>query len=186
MSEQPQHPVQPLVTDSEGVLRFKANAIVRYLLDNGPFNLNDLALLPFSNEDREQFAQLIGYSLSGFGDLSYVSDETYDRAESQGGETKETLSLNIVLELLRDTLIVAGYVGPNRLIEGAVLDMARNVWLEHVALPELPVTAIIYRHVYGGINQVEREFWRQHGFSAEVFANVPYETHPPQEPDRAV
>ena len=82
MSE-PKHPVQPLVTDSEGVLRFKANAIVRYLLDNGPFNLNDLALLPFSDEDREQFAQLIGYSLSGFGDLSYVSDETYERAESQ-------------------------------------------------------------------------------------------------------
>jgi len=30
----------------------------------------------FSQEDREQFAQLIGYSLSGFGELSYVSDET--------------------------------------------------------------------------------------------------------------
>ncbi|HEY9661654.1 MAG TPA: hypothetical protein V6C65_24625, partial [Allocoleopsis sp.] len=29
-----------------------------------------------------QFAQLIGYSLSGFGDLSYVSDETYAAASS--------------------------------------------------------------------------------------------------------
>lgn len=74
------HPVQPLETDSSGVLRFKKNAIVRFLLDAGPFDMNQLALMPFSQEDREQFAQLIGYSLSGFGELSYVSDETYERA----------------------------------------------------------------------------------------------------------
>jgi hypothetical protein len=35
--------------------------------------MNDLALMPFSNEDREQFAQLIGYSVSGFGELPYAS-----------------------------------------------------------------------------------------------------------------
>ncbi len=35
----------------------------------------------FSDEDREQFAQLIGYSLNGFGELSYVSEETYEAAE---------------------------------------------------------------------------------------------------------
>ncbi|GMV06748.1 MAG: hypothetical protein AMXMBFR53_30230 [Gemmatimonadota bacterium] len=34
----------------------------------------------FSVEDSEQFAQLIGYSLSGFGELSYVTDETYNAA----------------------------------------------------------------------------------------------------------
>jgi hypothetical protein len=39
-----------------------------------------LACLPFSDEDREQFAQLIGYSLGGFGDLSYASDEVYNAA----------------------------------------------------------------------------------------------------------
>lgn len=44
--------------------------------------MNDLACMEFSQEDREQFAQLIGYSLSGYGDLSYVSDESYDAAES--------------------------------------------------------------------------------------------------------
>lgn len=78
----PPHPVQPLILD-DGIIRFKRNAIVRYLLDAGPFNLNQLALMPFTDEDREQFAQLIGYSLSGFGELSYVSGETYARAEAQ-------------------------------------------------------------------------------------------------------
>jgi len=74
------HPIQPLVPDSSGVLRFKENAIVRHLLDNGKINLNDLACLEFAQDDREQFAQLIGYSLSGYGDLSYVSNRTYDAA----------------------------------------------------------------------------------------------------------
>lgn len=76
-----QHPVQPLITDEDGRLRFKQNAIVRYLLDAGPFDMNQLATLPVSREDRVQFAQLIGYSLSGFGELSYVTDEDYRAAQ---------------------------------------------------------------------------------------------------------
>ncbi len=66
-----------------GVTRFKQNAIVKFLLEAGPYDMNQLAKMPFTNEDREQFAQLIGYSLSGFSELSYVSDDTYDRAQSQ-------------------------------------------------------------------------------------------------------
>lgn len=77
------HPIQPLVKDGHGVVRFKRNAIVRFLLDAGPHDMNKLAVLDFSDEDREQFAQLIGYSLSGFGELSYVHDRTYDAAKDQ-------------------------------------------------------------------------------------------------------
>jgi hypothetical protein len=77
---EPRHPLQPLIKDDRGVIRFKANAIVRFLLDNGPHNLNHLAVMNFSAEDHEQFAQLIGYSLSGFGDLDYVRNETYEAA----------------------------------------------------------------------------------------------------------
>lgn len=73
-------PIQPLITDQHGTLRFKENAIVRYLLDNGGVNLNDLARIEFSQDDRMQFAQLIGYSLSGFADLSYVDDATFEAA----------------------------------------------------------------------------------------------------------
>lgn len=76
-------PMQPLYKDNEGIVRFRENAIVQYLLDAGPFNMNQLAMMPFRQEDKEQFAQLIGYSLSGFGDLSYVSDKTYNIVESQ-------------------------------------------------------------------------------------------------------
>lgn len=77
------HPIQPIVTDGYGTFRFKGNEIVKFLLDNGGFDMNDLAMMVFTDEDREQFAQLIGYSVSGFGSLSYVSDETYDKAVEQ-------------------------------------------------------------------------------------------------------
>ncbi len=73
------HPPQPIVKDVRGTLRFKQNAIVRHLLDNGGIDLNQLGMLPFSKEDRSQFAQLIGYSVSGYGDLDYVSDREYVR-----------------------------------------------------------------------------------------------------------
>ena len=78
------HPVQPLEIDRDGVVRFKRNAIVRFLLDAGPFDMNQIACLPVSDEDRCQFAQLIGYSLSGYGELPYVSDEEFARAEKEG------------------------------------------------------------------------------------------------------
>ncbi len=72
------NPLQPFVMDGK-VVRFKANAIVRYLLDEVAakhgVNLNELACLPFSQDDRVQFAQLIGYSLVGFHELSYVPDK---------------------------------------------------------------------------------------------------------------
>ena len=77
------HPVQPLEQDSEGKLRFKQNKIVRFLKDTSQYDLNKLAVMPFDQEDWEQFAQLIGYSLDGFSELSYVSDETFKRASIQ-------------------------------------------------------------------------------------------------------
>jgi hypothetical protein len=73
-------PMQPLVTDAQGTVRFKENAIVRHLLDNGGIDLNTLGALEFTDEDRQQFAQLIGYSVSGYGELRYVSDRSYERA----------------------------------------------------------------------------------------------------------
>ena len=102
----PKHPIQPLAPDECGTLRFKPNAIVRWLLDEGPFDLNQIAMKQFSVEDQEQFAQLIGYSLSGFGELSYVRDETYGTAEkmSETGQTEDQAriaQLEEVLEAVR-------------------------------------------------------------------------------------
>lgn len=82
------HPIQPLEKDKSGVLRFKANAIVQHLLDNGGIDMNKIAVLDFTADDRQQFAQLIGYSLSGYSELNYVDDDAYGTAE----ETTRTKS----------------------------------------------------------------------------------------------
>jgi hypothetical protein len=87
----PPHPVQPLVVDSDNTLRFKQNKIVRFLLDAGSFNLNQLDKMPFENEDWAQLLQLIGMSLTGYGESRYVSDEDYDRAAAQVGEEVEVI-----------------------------------------------------------------------------------------------
>lgn len=46
-----QHEDYPIITDKDGVERYKANPIVRFLLDAGPFDMNTLALIPFHEED---------------------------------------------------------------------------------------------------------------------------------------
>lgn len=104
------NPTQPLYIDEHGILRFKANAIVRYLLDHGGIDLNKLAVLPFTDDDRQQFAQLIGYSLSGYGDLSYVTDDAYGIAARMHDHPDETENQAIVayatdeLDALRNAL----------------------------------------------------------------------------------
>lgn len=79
------HPDQPLIKDDNGIVRFKENKIVSYLVDKTGI-LNDLPMMNFSREDRVQLTQLIGYSLDGYAELSYVSDEDYDRAAKTAGE----------------------------------------------------------------------------------------------------
>ena len=65
------------------------NAIVRWLKENGPADLNQIAeqgILEmndcgFSQKDHEQFAMLHGYSVSGAGDLSDFSPAMINRAD---------------------------------------------------------------------------------------------------------
>lgn len=86
------HPIQPLIDDGKGVTRFKKNQIVSDLLDFAQergFGLNEIVRGKYEREDREQFAQLIGYSHSGAGDLGYVSDEVWQAALAmQEGSTE--------------------------------------------------------------------------------------------------
>lgn len=64
------HPIQRLERDEHGVIRFRENKIVRFLLDQYPPGLNSLVARFYDNrEDYEQLMMLIGYSVSGFGDL---------------------------------------------------------------------------------------------------------------------
>lgn len=81
---QAEYPMQPITFDPAGVLRFEENPIVSYLAREAS-DLNHLAIWCATNKVdakyQEQLAQMIGYSLSGYGTLSYVTDESYDRAE---------------------------------------------------------------------------------------------------------
>ena len=87
MSDRQQFPMQPVILDAGGTPRFQMNSIVRYLLDAGPFNMMNLADLPgISSEEWEQFAQLIGYSVPAFSDLSYASVEVVDEAVKQANK----------------------------------------------------------------------------------------------------
>lgn len=70
------HPIQPLERDEQGVIRFKRNAIVDYLAKD---RLNEIGAMDFSQEDREQLRQLIGYSHSG---IPACSAEVWDAAET--------------------------------------------------------------------------------------------------------
>jgi len=80
------HPMQP-IEYVDGIIRFKANRIVAHLVDNGSIDLNAIARMAargeagFTQEDQEQLAQLLGYSVSGFGDLPYASEETVAAAD---------------------------------------------------------------------------------------------------------
>jgi len=81
------HPNQPTYVDRHGVRRFKANAIIEHLLYTGAIDLNRLlALIQFTDDDRAQFAQLSGYSVSGCGDLSYVTDAKYASVPESDGD----------------------------------------------------------------------------------------------------
>ena len=77
------HPVQPIILSDSGVERFKENKIVSYILNNGGINMNHLACQDFEQNDRIHFAQLIGYSVYRWGELSYVSDEDWSAAQAR-------------------------------------------------------------------------------------------------------
>lgn len=102
------HPTQPLAPDEDGTVRFKENAIVRRLLDRSreglKTDLNDIACMEFSQEDRQQFAQLIGYSLSGYGELSYVDDATFHVASemAESGRDEKDLRIEFLESRLSD------------------------------------------------------------------------------------
>lgn len=72
-------PMQPLVFDAHKVVRFKGNAIIEHLFTSGALDLNKIAGMKFSAEDRQQLAQLLGYSVDGYCTFSYVDDKAWKR-----------------------------------------------------------------------------------------------------------
>jgi len=89
-------PMQPVYLTEHNTLRFRQNALVDLLVDRDSERgrvypdfpartdggLNWIAMQRFSQADQEQLAQLIGYSISGYHELSYVSDQSAAQASA--------------------------------------------------------------------------------------------------------
>ena len=72
--------MRPLV-DVNGVIRFKQNAVIRWLFEQGHLNLNRIPVDELPLEDVEEFWQMLGYSVSGYGELSFIRPETVAEAD---------------------------------------------------------------------------------------------------------
>lgn len=78
-------PMQPICIASDGVIRFKQNRMVNDVYEFSQkrgLGLNEMAHGDYTQEERMQFAQLIGYSVSGYGGLSYASHESTEKADA--------------------------------------------------------------------------------------------------------
>lgn len=85
------HSMQPMVTAPDGIVRFQENPIVRWMLEEGNrtgmFSMDTIGAIAgkrgWTDDDQAHFAQLIGYSLCGYSELDYVSEESYDEADKK-------------------------------------------------------------------------------------------------------
>jgi hypothetical protein len=84
------HPRQPIGLDTEHVARFKTNKLIRWMLKQGEegkkFDLNTIGRVAasgreFSWDDCVQVWQQLGYSVSGFGELSFVPKDEVDACD---------------------------------------------------------------------------------------------------------
>lgn len=93
------HPMQSVYLDVRGIARFRPNKIIEDLQRRGVIDLNEIARGEYSPEDEMQLAQLIGYSVSGYGDLSYASRRSVNVADRR--ERLEDLVMDCKLWTLR-------------------------------------------------------------------------------------
>lgn len=79
-------PMQPVVVASDGVIRFKQNKIISDMLEfcqGYGFGLNEIATRNYEKDDYSQLMQLIGYSVSGYGNLSCSRAKHVSRADEK-------------------------------------------------------------------------------------------------------
>ena len=86
------HPMQPIEW-VDGAIRFRKNKIISDMFNAGLIDLNKIACLSYSDEDRMQLAQLLGYSVSGFGDLPYAKPSVVKKADKKADELVTSLAL---------------------------------------------------------------------------------------------
>lgn len=119
-------PNQPLHIAPDGVERFVPNRIVEYLLNQGPFDLNHLAVnVDATKEELAQFAQLIGYSFSGWSSLSYVTEEKYRSVEDTVKPPMTMAEIADELAKIEGYTYLADMLHPSRLVGHEHTVMAR-------------------------------------------------------------
>lgn len=98
--EMAKHPVQPVYEDENGVHRFKPNKIIQDMQEAGLIDLNKIAG-KYPHDDICQLNQLIGYSVSGWGDLSTSSQLNMTRADIQEERLNSFSSIDGEINYLR-------------------------------------------------------------------------------------
>lgn len=87
--ESQHYPIQPIISYENRVIRFKENQIVRDLFDTHPsLDMQAITKRDYSETDRQQFAMLIGHTISGFNKLSYANDDVYNAVNVKIGQTR--------------------------------------------------------------------------------------------------
>jgi hypothetical protein len=131
------YPMQPIMNG-----RFESNPIVDWLCTEVS-SMNDIAHYCAENDIaykyQEQLAQLVGYSVGGYGSLSYVSDESYERAENQMNidnlatqtpEEKEVLD-SIISKITQDNSLASGLSAAMRNVKNSIKGEHGGVKTEH-------------------------------------------------------
>lgn len=80
--------MQPIALDDRGVARFQRNKVVCTLVEEARkrgFDLNDLLVKAYGEPkgDWEQFNQMLGLSVCGFGDCNKTRRRTFERAQAK-------------------------------------------------------------------------------------------------------
>lgn len=82
--------MQPVHITEGGIARFVQNRIVVDALNIANlqgFDMNQIAIRAaqggYTKDEQMQFAQLIGYSVDGYGSLSYTTDLSYEEAQAK-------------------------------------------------------------------------------------------------------
>lgn len=73
-------PTQPLTLE-DGKPRFKRNPLVWYLFHSSEISLEGLLALGHDVQYVQQFLQLLGYSVCGYSEMSFIPEEEKEKIE---------------------------------------------------------------------------------------------------------
>ena len=96
------HRMQPVVMAPDGVIRFQSNEIIQWLFKSGKIDLNYISTRvqdhggvgpKFSKDDYAQLNQLLGYSVSGYGDKELIDWRSVAAADRRAANLLKGLGI---------------------------------------------------------------------------------------------